>query len=195
MKKNVIIVFIFMCVLFGLIIIHEKNKMESIQTQPTFLFYDDSMVIDHDSILKMFDEKWEQQQTYKEKSTQDIDSLIKDLEGDKLTIELMLGIKGKLFQVKKECDRKSVIIDSLNNSYNIKIDNLKTDRLNLENDFNKKINNYNDEQDKLKKFHEHKVDSLVNMISMYKEALGPKKTISATTDEIDSKKRKRKKNK
>ena len=183
-----------MCVLFGLIIIHEKNKMESIQTQPIILFDDDSMAIDHDSILKMFDEKWEQQQTYKEKSTQDIDSLIKDLEGDKLTIELMLGIKGKLIEAKKECDRKSVIIDSLNNSYNIKIDNLKTDRLNLENDFNKKINNYNDEQDKFKKFHEDKVDSLVNMINTYKEALGPKKTISATMDEGD-KKRKRKKNK
>ena len=123
MKKNIIIIFIFICVLFGLII-HEKNKIESIQIQPIILF-DDEMVIDHDSILKMFDEKWEQQQTYKEKSTQDIDSLIKDLKGDKLTIELMFGMKGKLIQVKKECDRKSVVIESINNSYSIKINNVK----------------------------------------------------------------------
>ena len=136
MKKNVIIIFIFICVLFGLII-HEKNKMESIQNQPIILF-DDYIPIAHDSILKMFDEKWAQEQTYKEKSTQDIDSLIKDLEGDKLTIELMLGIKGKLMEAKKECDRKSVVIDSLNNSYSIKINNLKTDKIKLKNDFSER---------------------------------------------------------
>ena len=83
----------------------------------------------------------------------------------------------------------------LNNSYSIKINNLKTDKIKLKNDFNKKINNYNDKQEEFKKFHEYKIDSLVNMINVYKEALGPKKTISATTDKVESKKRKRKKNK
>jgi hypothetical protein len=126
MKKNVIIVFIFTCILFGLII-YQKNKIESVQIQ-------DEMVAENDSILKMFDEKREQEQTSKEKSTHDIDSLVTTLKGDKLTIELMIGTKEELVKTKKESNKKDVIIDSLTNSYTTKFKNLDQTIKNLENE-------------------------------------------------------------
>ena len=167
MRNNIQIVVIIIIVtfFFGYLIIHEKTHhiiplVENIEDV-------ESEIYKNDSIFEMVDRKWNEQKIHKQRAENEMDSLMVTLDGKKLTIELMEGIKEKFIKAKKECDKKSVTIDSLNNRYNkdIKVLQSKFDNTKSElSDTKKHIEELSIREIKLINIYNHEVDSLKGII-------------------------------
>ena len=171
MKNNIqIIVIILIVVSFlGYLILHEKThhiipleeNIEDVKSE----------IYKNDSIFDMVDRKWAEQKIHKQQTENEMDSLMRTLDGKKLTIELMEGIKEKFIKAKKECDKKSVIIDSLTTNIKKKEQEVVglNERFALKSEqFMDEIEYYVDREIKLINIYNHKVDSLKDIIMTLK---------------------------
>jgi len=168
MKNNIqIIVIILIVVSFlGYLILHEKThhiipleeNIEDVKSE----------IYKNDSIFDMVDRKWAEQKIHKQQTENEMDSLMRTLDGKKLTIELMEGIKEKFIKAKKECDKKSVIIDSLTTNIKKKEQELVglNERFDLKSE---QLEYYVDREIKLITTYSYKVDSLKDIIMTLKK--------------------------
>jgi len=169
MKNNVqiIVVIILVALFLGFLIVYEKTHMvvpiqkevESVKEE----------ILKNDSIFEMVDRKWAEQKIHRQQTENEMDSLMRTLDGKKLTIELMEGIKAKFIKAKKECDRKSKVIDSLTTNTKKKEQELVelNERFALKSEqFMDEIEYYVDREIKLINAYSYKVDSLKKIISL-----------------------------
>lgn len=169
MKNNVqiIVVIILVALFLGFLIVYEKTHMvvpiqkevESVKEE----------ILKNDSIFEMVDRKWAEQKIHRQQTENEMDSLMRTLDGKKLTIELMEGIKEKFIKAKKECDKKSIIIDSLTTNIKKKEQELVglNERFALKSEqFMGEIEYYVDREIKLITTYSYKVDSLKKIISL-----------------------------
>jgi len=169
MKNNVqiIVVIILVALFLGFLIVYEKTHMvvpiqkevESVKEE----------ILKNDSIFEMVDRKWAEQKIHRQQTENEMDSLMRTLDGKKLTIELMEGIKEKFIKAKKECDKKSIIIDSLTTNIKKKEQELVglNERFDLKSEqFMGEIEYYVDREIKLITTYSYKVDSLKKIISL-----------------------------
>jgi len=169
MKNNVqiIVVIILVALFLGFLIVYEKTHMvvpiqkevESVKEE----------ILKNDSIFEMVDRKWAEQKIHRQQTENEMDSLMRTLDGKKLTIELMEGIKAKFIKAKKECDRKSKVIDSLTTNTKKKEQELVelNERFALKSEqFMDEIEYYVDWEIKLINAYSYKVDSLKKIISL-----------------------------
>jgi len=169
MKNNVqiIVVIILVALFLGFLIVYEKTHMvvpiqkevESVKEE----------ILKNDSIFEMVDRKWAEQKIHRQQTENEMDSLMRTLDGKKLTIELMEGIKSKFIKAKKECDRKSKVIDSLTTNTKKKEQELVelNERFALKSEqFMGEIEYYVDREIKLITTYSYKVDSLKKIISL-----------------------------
>ncbi len=145
----------------------------------------------------MVDRKWAEQKIHKQKTEHEMDSLMETLDGKKLTIELMEGIKEKFIKAKKECDRKSVVIDSLTNRYIEDTKKLQTELSDVHLDLigaEQRIEKLLEREIKIINSYSHKVDSLELKLSEFID-IDDVPTIIVDTYSDRKKKKRSKKNK
>ena len=105
MRNNIqiSIIILMMTTFLGYLILYEKSH-HIVRLEENIVGVN-GVISKNDSILEMVDRKWGEQKIHKQKTENELDSLMLTLDGKKLTIELMEGIKEKFIKAKKECNK------------------------------------------------------------------------------------------